>query len=138
MIWHHHLLLYLSGWHLTWDLGHLVGSWHLSWTTLVVSGVGTTLLSVLVVVHATLSEVLRSLHVHHEVLNKLEDFRLVKNVKTQSAWVLLFMILEIGLVSCFFLLELSHFLQLVMVDVELLSIEGLLVELLLGKSSTVW
>jgi hypothetical protein len=47
-------------------------------------------------------------------------------------------VLIVSLVSDLFLLKLSVLLQLVMVDVELLSVESLLVELLFGKCSTIW
>jgi len=48
------------------------------------------------------------------------------------------MILEISLVSSLLLLNLSHFLKFVMVDVKSLSIEYLLRNLLLGYSSIIW
>lgn len=52
--------------------------------------------------------------------------------------VLFLVVLEVGLVSDVLLLDLSDFLDLVVVDVKHLSIEGLLIKLLLGKSSIIW
>jgi len=90
-----------------------------------------------VVSHASSVEILLSLNVTHQELNKLEDFRLVDEVEGQGLRVLLVVVLEVNSVSHFFLLELSHFLQLVVVHVELLSVESLLVKSLLGGQSLV-
>ena len=156
--WHHllrhsHLLLWHAawvhshwwlsskrGWHLTWL--HL-WLWHVAWLvvlSLLVWASLTTTLSVVVVVHATLSveSLGLSLEMEHEVLNKLIDLGSVHDVHVEGSWVLLLEVLIVSLVSDLLLLKLSVLLQFVVVDVELLSVEGLLVELLFGKCSTVW
>lgn len=52
--------------------------------------------------------------------------------------VLFLVVVVVSLVSDFFLLDLSDFLDFVVVDVENLSVEGLLIKLLSGECSIVW
>jgi len=90
--------------------------------------------------HASLISVLwlLSLHVDDQLLDQLEDFWFVDQINIELTWVLFLIILVVSFVSNFFLLYFSKFFDLVMVDVQLLSIEGLLVKVDLGLSSMVW
>lgn len=77
-----------------------------------------------------------SLHVHDELLDQGEDFRSVENFHAELAiGLLLSVVVVVSLVSDFFLLKLSEFLDLVVVDVEHLTVEGLLMQLDLSLSS---
>jgi vacuolar-type H+-ATPase subunit I/STV1 len=98
---------------------------------LVESLIGTSL-SVLVA-HVVLSvSSLSSVELHHDKLDDLEHFGLVKEICVEASHVLLFMVLEVSLVSGFFLLNLSYFLKFVVVYVQGLAVEWLLRNLLLG------
>jgi sensor histidine kinase YesM len=78
------------------------------------------------------------LHVSNELLNKCKDFWSVDDVQIEWTLVLFLVVLVISFVSDFFLLNLSDFLDFIVIDVEYLSIEGLLVELSFSLSSIVW
>ena len=71
-------------------------------------------------------------------MDKLEDFWLVDHFKTECSLVLFLEVVVISLISDFFLLDFSNFLDFVVVDVEDLSIEGLSIKLLSGKSGIIW
>jgi hypothetical protein len=72
-------------------------------------------------------------------LDESEDLWSVNGLQVElSSDILFSVVLEVSLVSDFLLLHLSHFLDFVVVDVEGLSVEGLLVQLLLGEGSIVW
>jgi hypothetical protein len=105
---------------------------------LVVSLVRTSL-SVLVV-HVVVSVVtLSSVELQHDHLDDLEDFGLVQDLGVEAIVSHLFlMVLEVSLVSCLFLLDLSYFLKFVGVYEEGLSLESLLSNLELGGSSAFW
>lgn len=99
---------------------------HVTWLLVELSvRVGSSLLSVLVA-HIVVLESSSSVQLIHDELNDLENLRLVEEISREASDVLFFMVLEISLVSVFFLLNLSYFLKFVMVDVESLSIEWLL------------
>ena len=74
-----------------------------------------------------------SLELLNENLDEVHHVRSVKEVKVKVSWLLLGVVLPVDSVSHLFLLELSLLLHLVKVDVELLSIENLVVQLVLGK-----
>lgn len=65
------------------------------------------------------------------MVQESEHFRFVQEIHSVSR-ALLLVVLEIGLVSDIFVLDLSQFLDFVVVDIELLSVEWLVVEGSLG------
>lgn len=134
---HHHGL----AWHRSSHLGHrglICGSWHLTWLLLVVSSraLGSSLPELPVVVVMSLLHVLTSKLLDKHVDN-LNNLWIVQEFSVDCSRLRSLKSLEVSLVSCFFLLELSNFLKFVMVDVELLAIECVHVELLSGKSSII-
>jgi hypothetical protein len=111
---------------------------HGAWSLVVLSLVrASSILSVLVV-HVVSSVEVASVQVHHDELNNLVDFWSVKQVEAHSSSILLDLLLEISLVLSVFLLDLSYFLELVVVDVESLAVKALLGGIKLGKGSVVW
>jgi hypothetical protein len=72
-----------------------------------------------------------------ELIQESIDLGLVEEINSVTE-VLLLEVLEISLIMELFVLSLSDFLDFVVVDVELLSIEGLLVEFILGLLSFLW
>jgi hypothetical protein len=88
---------------------------------------GTTSVETASHVRASLSVVgaLLSLHVHDQLLDQGEDLGSVDHVQVKGTLILgLFVVLVISLISDFFLLHLSQFLDFVMVDVQLFAFEG--------------
>lgn len=98
--------------------GHLVRSAIVSWATLVSHS---TWLSVLIV--SSLLEVVTS-ELLDEHLNDLNNLGVVQELSVDLSRLGSLLDLEISLISGLFLLDLSHFLELVMVDVELLAVES--------------
>lgn len=127
-VWHWLCHWLLRSWH--WWL--IVGSWHTTWwVSLTLS-----LIVVVVSVHS-LSWLEVSLEVHDQVLDELHDVWSVKHVHAEASWVLLGIVLPVSLVPNLFLLKFSAFLQFVEIYVELLSVEGVSVKLLLSSWSWV-
>lgn len=103
--------------HLLLRLGHVA-------RVVVIVSVGTSL-SVLES-HVVMSESLNSVELHHDHLDYLKDLGLVQDFWVEAILGLLFlMVLEISLVSGFFLLDLSEFLEFIVSNVEGLSLQGL-------------
>jgi len=72
-----------------------------------------------------------------EVIQEGKYFRFVEEIHSVSR-VLFLIVLEISLVSDVFILDLSEFLDFVVVDVELLSIEWLIVESSFSLEGIFW
>lgn len=73
-------------------------------------------------------------HLLDKQLNDLDHLRVLQELWVYLSRLRFLKLLEICPVSCFFLLELSIFLEFIMGDIELLSIEGVRVKLLSSKS----
>jgi hypothetical protein len=135
-LWHH------LGWllhDLRWlGLGLHLRLGHSTWLTIGLSRVRSSLRSILEATHVVLSKSGVSVELVHNELNDLEDLWFVEDVWGESRYILFFMILEISLVSSLFLLNLSYFLEFVVVDVEGLTIEALRRYLLLSHGSMIW
>lgn len=72
------------------------------------------------------------------MLDKLVDFGSIDKIHIELWLILSLVVLIISLISNIFLLELSDFLQFVVINVELFSVEGRLVKLLFSESSAIW
>lgn len=97
---------------------HLVRAAIVSGATLVSHA---SILSILIV--SSLLEVVAS-ELLNEHLNDLNNLRIVEELGVDLSRLASLKDLEISLVSCLFLLNLSNFLKLVVVDIELLAIES--------------
>jgi len=155
------LLLHHHGVHLRGSLlrglahshtGHHVGrhlAWHLTWhgaltyhrVTHAVIGLGHAVLGSLAAHVSTsahslllLLEVELGLDESNELIEDGKDLRLAHQLRNVGA--LFLIVLEISLVVHLLILSLSDFLNFVVVNVELLSVEGLLVESSLGSGSS--
>ncbi len=131
------IILFLLRYHLRRHLlrlrsRHLVRSTIVSGTTLISH---TSIVSILIVfslLEVTASELL------NKHLSDLNSLRVVEELIVDLSRLGSLENLEISLIYGLFLLNLSHFLKLVVVDIELLASESIHVELLSSNSSAIW